>query len=87
MFQQSTNRDFRSAESSNTKWQLFWSDAFAIQGSITPHVLPNVACTGIIAAAICGIAYLSQQHFGTMYGKTKFPCCIQTTLSAPKPAK
>ncbi len=65
MFQQSTNRDFRSAESSNTKWQSFWSDAFAIQGSITPHVLPNVACTGIVAAAICGIAYLSQRYFGT----------------------
>lgn len=64
MFQQSTNRDSRSTESSNSKWQSFWSDAFAIQGSITPHVLPNVACTGIVATAICAIAYLSQRYFG-----------------------
>lgn len=33
--------------------QDFWSHAFAIHGSITPHVIPNVLTIGVIANLIC----------------------------------
>ncbi len=40
--------------------QGFWREACAIQGSVTPHVLPLVAGFGAIAAVICGIAWFAE---------------------------
>lgn len=40
----------------------FWRDAFAIHGSITPHVIPNVLCIGLITALICvGVFFVEKQ--------------------------
>ncbi len=64
MLHQSQDRVFHSTASSSSKWQSFWSDAFAIQGSITPHVMPNVVSVGFISAAICLAASLAQRFFG-----------------------
>jgi ion channel-forming bestrophin family protein len=35
----------------------FWREAFALSGSITPHVLPLVISFGLIAAAVVGLAW------------------------------
>jgi len=35
----------------------FWSDAFAIQGSITPQVMPYVLAFGLFAAILCGVSW------------------------------
>lgn len=39
----------------------FWRQAFALQGSITPLVIPYVFAFGVIAAAICGLAWLMER--------------------------
>jgi predicted membrane chloride channel (bestrophin family)/carbonic anhydrase len=46
----------------------FWREAFALQGSITPHVLPNVLVFGLIAAAICQVAWLSKWLYQVSIG-------------------
>lgn len=65
MFQVSSSQDIRSAESSNySKWQVFWREAFAIQGSITPHVLPNVLFAGFFASLLTAAFVFSKVSFG-----------------------
>lgn len=48
--------------------QSFWREAFAWRGSITPHVLPLVFRFGVIAALICGAAWLVERQFGIKMG-------------------
>lgn len=43
---------------SNQTRQGFWREAFALQGSITPRVMPLVLAFGLIASSICGVAWL-----------------------------
>jgi len=43
--------------------QGFWRQAFMIQGSITPLVMPYVMTFGVIAAAICVLAWLTERLF------------------------
>jgi ion channel-forming bestrophin family protein len=46
----------------------FWREAFALSGSATPHVFPNVLLFGVIAAAIDGSAWLLERAFGIGLG-------------------
>ncbi len=46
----------------------FWKDAFAIRGSATPKVLPDVATFGVISAAICFLAWQAEQSFAIRIG-------------------
>lgn len=39
----------------------FWREAFALQGSITPRVVPNVLAFGLISTAICGASWLMER--------------------------
>lgn len=64
MFQESNKPDLHSAESSNFKWKCFWREAFAIQGSITPHVLPNVIFVGLFASVLCTASFFAESCFG-----------------------
>lgn len=64
VFQHSSVPDCPSVASSSIKWKSFWRDACAIQGSITPHVLPNVLLVGLIASAFCAAASLLNKYFG-----------------------
>ena len=41
--------------------QGFWREAFALQGSITPKVMPIVLVFGLIASGICGVAWLVEK--------------------------
>ncbi len=41
----------------------FWSEAFALSGSITPHVVPFVLAFGLIASGICGVSWLFERLF------------------------
>ncbi len=43
--------------------QDFWRQAFALKGSITPHVFPNVILVGILSAVICVIAKVCEKYF------------------------
>jgi putative membrane protein len=43
---------------SNEIRQGFWREAFVLQGSITPLVMPRVLAFGLIASSICGVAWL-----------------------------
>ncbi|MBX9772601.1 MAG: hypothetical protein K2X29_14585, partial [Candidatus Obscuribacterales bacterium] len=43
--------------------EQFWQQATALQGSITPHVLPNVLLIGIIATAICFLEAFVEKYF------------------------
>ncbi len=43
--------------------QGFWREAFALHGSVTPHVIPFVLTFGLIASAICGLAWWIEQAF------------------------
>src|SRR5215510_10854835 len=38
--------------------QGFWREAFALHGSITPKVMPNVLIFGLAASGICGASWL-----------------------------
>jgi putative membrane protein len=51
-------------DSINGKRRGFWRDALAIEGSITPHVLPHVVAFGAISGAIVGLAHLEEQLWG-----------------------
>lgn len=46
----------------------FWRDAFALQGSITPHVLPNVLGFGAISWVVCWLAWLAEWYFQSRIG-------------------
>ena len=46
----------------------FWREAFAWQGSITPFVVPHVLTFGIIAAVICGLAWLEERLYQVEVG-------------------
>lgn len=46
----------------------FWRDAFAIHGSITPHVLPYIFALGLIAAGVCGLAWVLEWNFQVQIG-------------------
>lgn len=51
-------------EVASTRSETFWKEAFALYGSITPHVLPNVFFMGAISVVICYLASLARQHLG-----------------------
>lgn len=46
----------------------FWSEAFALHGSITPHVIPYVLACGVIATGITGVAWLVERVFQVRIG-------------------
>ncbi|MGE3314313.1 MAG: bestrophin family protein [Planctomycetaceae bacterium] len=46
----------------------FWEEAFAIHGSITPHVVPHVLAFGFVAAAIGVVAWIADDKFGVRLG-------------------
>src|SRR5262249_40670971 len=52
----------------STGRQHFWREAFALQGSITPLVLPHVLTFGLIAAAVGAAAMLVQWQYGVQIG-------------------
>jgi len=41
----------------------FWREAFALAGSVTPHVMPVVLIFGLIATVVCGISWLVVRMF------------------------
>jgi putative membrane protein len=41
----------------------FWREAFAVAGSVTPHVMPLVLIFGLVASVICGITWLVERLF------------------------
>lgn len=43
--------------------QGFWREAFALHGSITPKVMPNVLIFGLAAGGICGASWLVETLF------------------------
>lgn len=43
----------------------FWSEAVAIQGSITLKVLPSVLLCGVIASVVCGTSWLLCEDYGS----------------------
>lgn len=42
----------------------FWLHAFAIRGSITPHVMPNVLAMGVVASCICIVSHVLLTRYG-----------------------
>ncbi len=42
----------------NSRATTFWRDALGIDGSVTPHVIPNVLVMGGVASAICASSWL-----------------------------
>ncbi len=48
--------------------RTFWRDAFAIHGSVTPKVLPDVSIFGLYASAICVFVWLCDRWFGVRLG-------------------
>lgn len=48
--------------------QGFWQQACAIQGSVTPFVIPHVLTFGAIGTAIWGVAYLAGRLYGVKLG-------------------
>lgn len=50
------------------KEHRFWRDAVALQGSITPQVVPYVLTVGVIAIVIRMVAYFIQDRFGFRLG-------------------
>jgi putative membrane protein len=49
---------------SQAKASSFWKEAFALNGSITLHVLPNVLLIGLYALLVCAASWL----MGKLYG-------------------
>src|SRR5688572_27937042 len=43
--------------------QGFWREAFALQGSVSPRIMPLVMVFGLIASGICGGAWLVEKLF------------------------
>src|SRR4051812_37792761 len=52
----------------NVRGRGFWRDAFALEGSITPHVLANVLVFGLIATAVCVADWLLERRYGIAVG-------------------
>lgn len=48
----------------DASWLEFWRQAFALQGSITPAVIPNVICVGVVSALICWISSFVKANYG-----------------------
>lgn len=46
----------------------FWREAFAWQGSVTPLVIPYVLTFGMIATAVCAVAWLEERLSGVTIG-------------------
>ena len=46
----------------------FWRDAFALQGSVTPLVLPYVLTFGLFAAGICLFSWICERAFDWRFG-------------------
>jgi putative membrane protein len=46
----------------------FWQQAFALHGSVTPRVVPDVLAFGLVAAGVCGLAWLTERLFGVRLG-------------------
>lgn len=46
----------------------FWREAFAWQGSVTPLVIPYVLAFGLIATAVCVVAWLEERLWGVEIG-------------------
>ena len=42
--------------------QGFWREAFALQGSVTPKVMPLVVTFGLVAGGICGVTWLVEKQ-------------------------
>jgi putative membrane protein len=59
----SDDRDLAQMLLPNSRTSTFWKQAFAIQGSITPHVLPNVFIVGSISWLIVLIAKYVESNF------------------------
>jgi putative membrane protein len=61
-----TNNDQKGldANSVEARASSFWRHAFAIQGSITPHVMPNVLIVGAVACIVCITSWLLQEYAG-----------------------
>lgn len=53
---------------SNSRASTFWRQAFAIQGSITPHVLPNVFIVGLVSWLIVFLSECFEYKFGVKLG-------------------
>jgi putative membrane protein len=51
----------------------FWQEAFALRGSITLHVVPNVLAFGLVAAVICGLSWLMERLFHMQIGLAVAP--------------
>ena len=54
--------------SSANNEQTFWREAFAIQGSITPRVMPYVLVCGAVACVICLTSWLTERWFSMDIG-------------------
>lgn len=48
--------------------RTFWQDAFALQGSVTPKVLPDVGIFGLFASVVSVFVYLWERWFGVRLG-------------------
>jgi putative membrane protein len=46
----------------------FWREAFALRGSVTPHVTPHVLTFGMIATTVCVVACLLDRLFQVQIG-------------------
>lgn len=46
----------------------FWHEAFALQGSITPHVIRHIVAFGFIATVVAGAAWLVEDRCGVQIG-------------------
>lgn len=52
-----------SSDMGNTATKDFWRQAFAIHGSITPHVFPNVLLIGLVTALFCVAEAIIERFF------------------------
>ncbi len=52
----------------DSRTSTYWQHAFAIDGSITPHILPNVCIMGLVALAICCLSALLANSTGIALG-------------------
>lgn len=72
-----SSQDWCLRESSNncqkSTFSDFWRHAFAIQGSITPHVIPNVLIVGALAGLVCLAAYLAKSFLHVHLGLAILP--------------
>ncbi len=50
------------SDASAGRASMFWRHAFAIRGSITPHVLPNVAIMGAFATITCLMSWIFSKY-------------------------